>query len=106
MMHRSRILAAVVVLIALAQLAIVARSRTAAMTRARDVAAGAAMSRALGLTDLAIWTEARYTRHPSLADRATAFQDHPGSLEHFPAGSVVAPPPQLLSPSPAAVPRP
>ena len=49
--------------------------------------------RCLELTDLAIWTEARYTRHPSQADFFSAFQDFPGSLEHFPAGSVVAPPP-------------
>lgn len=46
----------------------------------------------LGLTDFAIWTEARYTRHPSQADRFTPFQDFPSSLEHFPAGSIIAPP--------------
>jgi hypothetical protein len=47
------------------------------------------------LTDLALCTEARYTRHPSQADRHTAFQDHPVSLEHFPTGSVVGPTPHL-----------
>jgi len=46
---------------------------------------------ALQLTDLAIWTEARYTRHPSQADRFTPFQDFPSALEHFPAGSIIAP---------------
>jgi hypothetical protein len=46
---------------------------------------------ALGLTDFAIWTEARYTRHPSQADIFAPFQDFPSSLEHFPAGSVLAP---------------
>jgi hypothetical protein len=46
----------------------------------------------LGLTDLALFTEARYTRHPSQADRFTPFQEHPTSLEHFPSGSVAAPP--------------
>ena len=46
----------------------------------------------LGLTDFAIWTEARYTRHPSQADFFSPFQDFPLSLEHFPAGSVIAPP--------------
>ncbi|MFH1217549.1 MAG: hypothetical protein V1706_13715 [Pseudomonadota bacterium] len=45
----------------------------------------------LGLTDFAIWTEARYTRHPSQADFFSPFQDFPSSLEHFPAGSVIAP---------------
>jgi len=43
------------------------------------------------LTDLALWGEARYTRHPAMADQFSAFQDHPGALEHFPAGSLVAP---------------
>ena len=46
----------------------------------------------LELTDLAIWTEARYTRHPSQADFFAPFQDGPSSLEHFPSGSVVAAP--------------
>ena len=46
----------------------------------------------LGLTDFVIWTEARYSRHPSQADFFSAFQDFPSSLDHFPAGSVIAPP--------------
>ncbi len=46
----------------------------------------------LGLTDLALWTEARYTRHPSQADFFSPFQDFPASLEHFPAGSLTSPP--------------
>lgn len=46
----------------------------------------------LMLTDLALWTEARYTRHPSQADFFTPFQDFPGAVEHFPAGSILAPP--------------
>jgi hypothetical protein len=41
----------------------------------------------LRLTDLCLFTEARYTRNPSQADLHSAFQDHPFSLEHFPAGS-------------------
>jgi hypothetical protein len=45
----------------------------------------------LGLTDFAIWTEARYTRHPSQTDFFSPFQEFPSSFEHFPAGSVVAP---------------
>jgi hypothetical protein len=43
----------------------------------------------LGLTDLALFTEARYTRHPSQADLHSAFQDHPLALDHFPSGSLV-----------------
>jgi len=50
----------------------------------------------LGLTDITLFTEARYTRHPSQADRHSAFQDHPGSMEHFPTGSFVAPSQRLL----------
>lgn len=46
----------------------------------------------LGLTDLCLFTEARYTRHPSQADLHAPFQDHPLSLEHFPSGSLLAPP--------------
>lgn len=45
-----------------------------------------------GLTDLCLFTDARYTRNSAVADRATPFQDHPISLEHFPSGSMVSPP--------------
>lgn len=51
----------------------------------------AALVERLGLTDLALFTEARYTRHPSQADNHAAFQDHPFALEHFPSGSLVVP---------------
>lgn len=47
--------------------------------------------RELMLTDMAIWTEARYTRHPSQAELFAPFQDFPSSIEHFPAGSIIAP---------------
>ena len=56
-----------------------------------DLAAGADLVHRLTLTDLALFTEARYTRHPSLADLASPFQDHPMALEHFPSGSLVPP---------------
>lgn len=49
----------------------------------------------LALTDLCLVTEARYTRHPSMADLHTPFQEHPLSLEHFPSGSFIAVPPKL-----------
>jgi len=48
--------------------------------------------RTLQLTDLCLFTEARYTRHPAMADRFAPFQDHPGAMEHFPSGSLVTPP--------------
>ena len=46
----------------------------------------------LGLTDLCLFTEASYTRHLSLADFHTAFQNAPMALEHFPSGSLVTHP--------------
>jgi hypothetical protein len=46
----------------------------------------------LDLTDLCLFTEATYTRHLSLADLHTPFQNSPMSLEHFPSGSLVMPP--------------
>lgn len=48
--------------------------------------------RSLRLTDLCLFTEARYTRHPAMADRFAPFQEHPTALEHFPSGSLVTPP--------------
>ncbi|MEM5789608.1 MAG: hypothetical protein AAGU11_20025 [Syntrophobacteraceae bacterium] len=64
---------------------------------ARSAASGVielrlAMIKELDLTDLCLFTEARYTRHPSQADWHTPFQDHPMSLEHFPTGTIVGPP--------------
>jgi hypothetical protein len=66
--------------------------------RAPDQAATAALAARLGLTDLALFTEARYTRHPSQADMHSAFQDHPLALEHFPSGSVMPPPAARTAP--------
>lgn len=40
----------------------------------------------LMLTDLALWTEARFTRHASQADSFTAFQNSPAAPDQFPAG--------------------
>ncbi|RJR33305.1 MAG: hypothetical protein C4576_28260 [Desulfobacteraceae bacterium] len=57
----------------------------------------AAMVRKLQLTDLCLFTEARYTRHLSQADLHSPFQDYPMSAEHFPAGSLTRPPRQLKS---------
>jgi hypothetical protein len=54
--------------------------------------ANAEMVKRLQLTDLCLFTEARYTRHPAMADRHAPFQDHPLALEHFPSGSLVTPP--------------
>ncbi len=56
-----------------------------------------AMVRTLQLTDLCLFTEARYTRHLSQADLHSAFQDYPMSAEHFPAGSLTRPPRRMTS---------
>lgn len=48
--------------------------------------------RDLQVTDLCITTEARYTRHPAMADIHAPFQEHPLALEHFPSGSLIVPP--------------
>jgi len=49
----------------------------------------------LALTDLCLFTDARYTRHPTMADLFSAFQDHPSSVDHYPSGSLMGPPPHL-----------
>jgi hypothetical protein len=54
--------------------------------------------RNLHVTDLCLSTEARYTRHPAMADRHAPFQDHPLALEHFPSGSLILPPPPREKP--------
>lgn len=66
--------------------------------RASTAGANAQMVARLGLTDLCLFTEARYTRHPSQADLHSAFQDHPVGLEHFPSGALL-PPPRALATS-------
>ena len=60
--------------------------------RTEMLAANTGLVEKLGLTDLCLFTEARYTRHPSQADLHSAFQDHPMGLEHFPSGSLMPPP--------------
>ncbi len=47
----------------------------------------------LGLADLAVSTEARYTRHPALSDMAVVGMDLPGAIDPFPSTLFFAPPP-------------
>jgi hypothetical protein len=58
-----------------------------------------ALIQELGLSDLSLFTEARYTRHPTQADRHTPFQDHPAALEHFPTGALLPPSRDLTLPA-------
>lgn len=86
----SSLAAGVIVVLALALIAESAhlaarRDDSARIAEARAVVAGA------GLTDLALFTEARYARHLALADLASAFQDGPMSFEHFPVGAMTPP---------------
>lgn len=48
-----------------------------------DRTASQTLVQELGLSDLSLFTEARYTRHPSQADRHAPFQDHPGRWSIF-----------------------
>ncbi len=45
----------------------------------------------LGLSDLALSTEARYTRHPATSDSVVVSMDHPGAIDHFPSTLFWAP---------------
>ena len=45
----------------------------------------------LGLSDLALSTEARYTRHPAISDSVVVSMDHPGAIDHFPSTFFWAP---------------
>jgi len=49
----------------------------------------------MSLTDLCLFTEARYTRHPVMADLNTPFQDYPMSIEHYPSGTLLPVPGHL-----------
>jgi len=77
--------------LALASMGVLAHSAWAQRQAALQPSPTAAMVQALHLTDLALFTEARYTRHLSQADAFSAFQDGPVAMEHFPAGSLVQP---------------
>ncbi len=78
--------------LALAALAVLLHLGLAQAPAQARLAQTRALVQALDLTDLAWFTEARYTRHLSQADGHATFQDGPATLEHFPAGSLVAPP--------------
>ena len=69
-----------------------AHSRYSLVSAKSDLAAEAGMVRRLELTDLCLFTEASYTRHPGMTDLNTPFQDSPFVFEHFPSGALVEPP--------------
>lgn len=79
----------------LSALATLVDARRLGTTRDAALASKTALVARLELTDLSLFTEARYTRHRALADLHSPFQDHPFSLEHFPSGSLLPPPAHL-----------
>lgn len=46
----------------------------------------------LGLSDLTLTTDARYSRHPVASDLLVVSMDHPGGLDHFPSTFMMSPP--------------
>jgi hypothetical protein len=94
-MRPSKILALILAGVALTDLGLVLHAgRLRAEFRKGQPMVDIAVS-GLGLTDLCVATEARYTRHPAATDSMVPFMDHPGAIEHFPTGSFWATPPQL-----------
>ena len=65
----------------------------ASSTEATALAEKRQLVQILGITDLSLSSEARYTRHPSQADLFSPFQDFPAAFEHFPTGSIISPNP-------------
>lgn len=91
-MRRSRFYLAVLALLLTAAIGMTGWARqTANAHTERQLPAQKRLVTTLQLTDLALWSEARYTRHPAMTDLFSPFQDHPGAMEHFPAGALFAP---------------
>jgi hypothetical protein len=91
-MTRSRLYLVVIVLLLVSLSSLYGWSqRAVGLFVAEELPARRQLVKVLSLTDLALWTEARYTRHPAMADLFSAFQDYPAAFDHFPAGSLLAP---------------
>ena len=54
------------------------------------------LARAVGLSDLALSSDARWLRHPSAAEPGAALADAPAALDVDPAGAWIAPPRAVL----------
>ena len=92
-MRPAKILFIVLIVLAVVDAGLYFHAARFASTLRADYAIQSIAVSGLGLTDLAVATEARYTRHPSVSDTMAPFMDHPGGLEHFPTGSFWAAPP-------------
>lgn len=80
------------VIFSLVQAGLFLHARSAGIRQQRNAATWDIVTAGLGLTDLCVATEARYTRHPAVSDPIAPFMDHPGAIEHFPTGSFWASP--------------
>lgn len=94
-MHRPRLLLIVFGLLSSLAVLSLLEARLTMRMMIPELKAMARQVEQLQLTDLALFTEARYTRHLTQADRHSPFQDHPLAFEHFPSGSLVSPPAAL-----------
>ncbi|MFO7607016.1 MAG: hypothetical protein R6W72_12025 [Desulfurivibrionaceae bacterium] len=92
-MRPAQILALVIFLLLTLDAALYCHVRLERLPRQRSAAdLNDIVTAGLGLTDLCLATEARYTRHPAVSDPMAPFMDHPGAIEHFPTGSFWAVP--------------
>lgn len=96
-MRRSSIYLAFVLLALVILLTLTGHARRLQAAAAAENQERTAILRRYSFTDLCLFTEARYTRHPAMADRFAPFQDHPGALEHFPSGALLTPPAHLYA---------
>jgi len=92
-MRPSKILFVVIIILAIVDTGLYFHAVRLGATLRSDYAIQSIAVSGLGLTDLTVATEARYTRHPAVSDTMAPFMDHPGGLEHFPTGSFWAAPP-------------
>ena len=88
----SRFRPAYLLAIMLALLAIFAMNllyfgRQVAVRQTEALMTNQALVRGLGLSDLCLSTEARYTRHLAASDRVVVSMDHPGGIDHFPSST-------------------
>lgn len=97
-MRPSKILLIIIILLAITDAGLYFHTVRVTSIRKSDYEVQSITVSGLGLTDLAVATEARYTRHPSISDLMAPFMDHPGAIEHFPTGSFWAAPPKQTVP--------
>jgi hypothetical protein len=86
-MRPSHILLIFLLLLVVIDATLYLHARRLALDLKDDQAIQAIAVAGLGITDLCVATEARYTRHPAVTDPMAPFMDHPGAIEHFPTGS-------------------